>query len=137
MSLVVYNGGLLDHALDERGIVTLVEQVRGQFPSRFVRGEVFLAVTPYQQTLTLLEEGDEVFPLLLEADVVLDGFGDGLSINARCRQLPGDLPGAVMLLLLGPDESRREPGVVEPLLFPQPLDRFVDFRVLELLALQL
>ena len=73
---MVNNLELLDCAVDERGIVTLIQQPGRQFVSPFGGVEKVLSVTPYEHAHPLGAGGFEAFQFLLRIEVRADrAFG--------------------------------------------------------------
>src|ERR1051325_8031489 len=135
MSLVVSNPDLLQHASDERGIVTLLQQISGQFVSCFGRAEILRSVAPHEVRNALVTHCAK--RLFLVAGVLANGASGDVVIDAGGDQLAADAQLADVLQQSRADVCGGEAIVIDPLLGFQPRDGLIDDVALELLRPQL
>src|SRR5436309_13591367 len=121
MSSVVGNLDLLDDVAHQRGLVTLLQQICGQFVSRRL-----LSVAADEDGQPPLSRSDRRLALIFAVDVFTDRSGDDLVLDAGADQLAPYPQLADALPGSRADECAGEALVVEPFLCGQTLDRRVD-----------
>jgi hypothetical protein len=131
--LVVSNRVLLDHAPDERGVVTLLQQIPDQFVSPDRCLEVSLPVTEDQLPAALVVKLLDIVTLAFFVVVFADRAGRGLAIDAGGLQLVLDFSRADLLEHPRADVRAGETLVVEPFLITETGQRLGDVFAIEFL----
>src|SRR5712691_12827917 len=111
MSSVVSNPDLLNDAAHQRGLVTLLQQICGQFVSRRL-----LAVTPDEDRQPLLRHLFCPLALVVAVDVLPDRAGDDLVVDAGADQLAADAQPSHALPSSRADKGPGKARVIEPFL---------------------
>jgi hypothetical protein len=123
--------------MDERGIVTLLQQIRGQFVSPFRALQILSAMPADEQSRAAVAQLAQALFLPFRIDVRRHRLGRHLAVYAGPLQLPENAQFAYALVRLRAGEGAGIAGVVEPLLLAQPRNCRVDIRLFELLRSQL